>query len=177
MRGEESPQYFKDSRRGNLDIISYYETFINSQGFLDKHEVHKKLHQISEMYFKGFVKIRQMKELTYGGWEIKATGLRNQWVKSYIIDEGYTFKIYWYNSNEFLRWVSTIIMHELALEYDATVFSGKDLQITKPDDAWYKTFKSYMKHLSIDPGPRNALIKNTIPKRIQKAFGLNDLPK
>lgn len=156
-----------------MDIISYFETFINSDTILDKNQIKKDLKGISDKYFKEMVKIKDMK-LPYGGWEFNAKCLRNQWVKAYIIDEGYTFKIYFYNSNEFLKWVATIVMHELAIKYNATVFSGRNLTITRPDNAFYKTFKGYMEELKIN-GPKDSkqvLIKHTIPRKIRKVFEL-----
>jgi hypothetical protein len=156
-----------------MDIISYFETFINSKTLLEKDALTAKLKEISEKHFRNIVKIKAI-DLPYGGWEIKAKGLRNQWVKAYVIDEGYTFKIYWYNSNEFLRWVATIVMHELALEFDAEVFSGRNLEVGEPEDAWYDTFKGYIEHIKV-VGPSDAkqnLMKNTIPRKIRKAFDI-----
>ncbi len=111
------------------------------------------------------VKIKQIPGLNFGGWEIKAKGLSDQWVKAYIIEEGYTFKIYWYNSNEFLRWVATIIMHELAMEYKASVFSGKNLEVIEPEKSWFKTFKEYAKRVD------SRDIKN-LPEKIKKVFDI-----
>jgi len=148
-------------------IISYFETFINSKIFLDKTIIDKKLKQFTKEYFKDVIKIKTL-NLPYGGWEIKANGLKKQWVKAFIIDEGLTFKIYWYNSNEFLRWAATVIMHELAFEYKASVFSGQDLEIIKPEKAWFKEFKEYAKN--IDPNKINSL-----PIKIKKKFGVVDV--
>jgi Zn-dependent M16 (insulinase) family peptidase len=150
-----------------MDIISYFETFINSKEFISKYAINKYLDEICQKYFKGFVKIKKIR-LHYGGWEIKAKGLRNQWVKAYVIDEGFTFKIYWWNSNEFLRWVANIIMHELAVRYNATVFSGKNLQITHPDEAYYKTFDKYLEKQFNDE-EREEVLKS-LPNKIKRAF-------
>jgi len=145
-----------------LDIISYFETFINSKTFLNKTIIDAKLKQLTKEYFKDIIKIKMM-ELPYGGWEIKAVGLKSQWVKAYIIEEGFVFKIYWYNSNEFLRWVATVIMHEIASEYNAGVFSGQNLEVIKPEKAWFKTFKEYTKSIDYDR------IKD-LPPKIKKKF-------
>ncbi len=150
-----------------MDIISYFETFIKSKTFLNKIIIDEKLKQFTKNYFKGVIKIKTL-DLPYGGWEIKATGLKNQWVKAYIIDEGYTFKIYWYNSNEFLRWVATVIMHELAYEYNAGVFSGQNLEVIKPEKAWFKTFKEYVKSIDYDK------VKD-LPPNIKKKFEVVDV--
>lgn len=154
-----------------MQPINYFETFINSITFLHKDEISKQLQTISTKYFKNMIKIKAMK-LPYGGWEIKAKGIKKQWIKAYIIDEGFTFKIYWYNSNEFLRWVATIITHELAILYDAPVWSGKDLQIIKENNKWYTTFKDYIEELEID-GPsdvKDIMIKKSLSKKIRKNF-------
>lgn len=145
-----------------MDIISYFETFINSKTFLNKMVIDTKLKQFAKDYFKGVVKIKTL-NLPFGGWEIKATGLKNQWVKAYIIKEGFVFKIYWYNSNEFLRWVATVIMHELASEYKAGVFSNQNLEVIKPEKAWFKEFKDYAKSIDYDK------VKD-LPLNIRKKF-------
>lgn len=156
-----------------LSIISYFETFINSDCKLDKVDVNDKIKIISNKYFENVVKIKAL-NLPYGGWEIRAKGLKNQWVKAYIIDEGFTFKLYWHNSNEFLGWVVTIIMHELAIYYNSTVYSGRDLRVVEPEKSYFKTFKGYLDNLNI-AGPEDAkstLIQNTIPKIIRKKFNI-----
>jgi len=154
-----------------MDSIDYFETFINSTILMDKDKVDEQLQAISIKYFKNVIKIKAM-NLPYGGWEIVAKGIRKQWVKAYIIDEGYTFKIYWYNSNEFLRWVATVIMHELARTYNATVWSGQDLQITAPEEEWYTTFKDYIEGLEINgpPDAKEIMIKRCIPRKVRRKF-------
>jgi len=145
-----------------MDMISYFETYINSKTFLNKKDVNADIKKISEKHFRRMVKIK-FHNLPFGGWEIRAKGLRNLWVKAYIIDEGYTFKIYWYNSNEFLRWVATIIVYELALLYNSNVFSGKNLKIIISDNTWYKTFKDYASTL-------DNIYLHHLPKKIKKVF-------
>lgn len=156
-----------------MEIIPYFETFINSKDMLNKAAVNEKLNAIDKKYFKGLVKLKLLR-LHYGGWEISAKGLKNQWIKAYIIDEGYTFKIYWYNSNEFLRWVATIIMHELAVEYKAEVYSGRNLEVCEPEDGYLDSFDKYVDNIRVygPPDAKNNLVTNTIPRKIRKKFNL-----
>lgn len=154
-----------------MEYISYFETFINSQTSLERKDIHLKLKEISKKYFRGIIKIKQL-GMSSGGWEFRAKGLKDQWIKVYIKDEGYTLKIYWYNSNEFLRWVATIIMHEIAYSYDARAFSGRNLKISRPYEDWYDTFKEYIDNTLVSGTieARQNLVHNKIPNRIKKAF-------